>query len=94
MGRFAGIGYPKTKWDHNIPFIIQRMSTAQWVKYLGVFGMFINIAVAGYYCYIESWTLSYVFHSVINTFHGMSQAEVSKFFDEYTTHYSGGRHSR
>lgn len=30
--------------------------------------MFTNLTVAAYYCYIESWTLSYVWHSLIGTF--------------------------
>jgi SNF family Na+-dependent transporter len=30
------------------------------LKYIGVFGIFTNIAIASYYCYIESWTMSYV----------------------------------
>ena len=33
----------------------------------GVFGFFTNLTVAAFYCYIESWTLAYVFHSVIGT---------------------------
>ncbi|MFB0910769.1 MAG: sodium:calcium symporter, partial [Flavobacterium sp.] len=54
------------------------------LKYIGVFGIFTNIAIASYYCYIESWTMSYVYHTLIGTFNGMSQANVAGFFDSYT----------
>src|SRR5690606_2059090 len=46
---------------------------------------FTNIAVASYYCYIESWTMSYVYHTIKGTFVGMDQAQVAGFFDTYTT---------
>jgi SNF family Na+-dependent transporter len=32
--------------------------------------------IASYYCYIESWTMSYVYHTLIGTFDGMSQSNV------------------
>jgi len=53
------------------------------LKYIGVFGIFTNIAVVSYYAYIESWTMSYVYHSVIGSFNGMSQGEVAGFFNSY-----------
>ena len=40
----------------------------RWLKYVGVFGLFTNLTVAAYYCYIESWTLAYVCHSIVGTF--------------------------
>lgn len=79
MGRFGGrFGH------HSTPFIVQEMDTKRhfW-KYIGTFGIFTNIAVASYYCYIESWTLSYVFHSLFGTFDGKSQSEVAQFFADY-----------
>jgi SNF family Na+-dependent transporter len=54
-------------------------------KYFGVFGIWTNLAVAAYYCYIESWTLSYVMHSLGRSFEGLSQSEVAQFFINYTT---------
>jgi len=48
-----------------------------------VFGIFTNIAVASYYCYIESWTMSYVMHSIAGTFQSMNQTEVAAFFGKY-----------
>lgn len=78
-GRFGG-----NLGNHSTPFIFDSMNKKRLWKYIGVFGIFTNIAVASYYCYIESWTLSYVYHSVIGTFDGMSQEAVSGVFDTYT----------
>ena len=59
MGRFGGrLG------NHSTPYILDTMAKGRMWKYIGVFGIFTNIAVAAYYCYIESWTMSYVLHSV------------------------------
>lgn len=69
---------------HSAPFILQSMDKRAMWRYIGVFGIFTNIAVAAYYCYIESWTMSYVYHSVAGTFDGMSQDGVKTFFDTYT----------
>ena len=79
MGRFGG-----RKGNHSTPYILDTMSRGHLWKYVGVFGIFTNIAVASYYCYIESWTMSYVFHSLKGTFSGMNQAEVAGFFGSYT----------
>jgi SNF family Na+-dependent transporter len=38
--------------------IHSRFNGERLLKYIGVFGIFTNIAIA--YCYIESWTMSYV----------------------------------
>ena len=48
-----------------------------------MFGIFTNIGVAAYYCYIESWTLSYFFKSIQGTFTSLSQTEIVQFFDRY-----------
>jgi SNF family Na+-dependent transporter len=53
---------------HSAPGMLDRLGPQPWLKYLGVFGLFTNLTVAAYYCYIESWTLSYVWHSLIGTF--------------------------
>ncbi|MBX7095424.1 MAG: sodium-dependent transporter [Flavobacteriales bacterium] len=68
---------------HSTPFIFHSMDKRKIWKYIGVFGIFTNIAVASYYCYIESWTMSYTFHSVSGTFDGMSQGDVAGFFSNY-----------
>lgn len=78
MGRFGGkFGH------HSTPFILDTMDKRKFWKYIGVFGIFTNIAVAAYYCYLESWTLSYVYHSVIRTFSGQTQDQVAGFFGSY-----------
>lgn len=80
VGRFGG-----KYGNHSTPFILDQMTRRNFWKYFGAFGIFTNIAVAAYYCYIESWTLSYVYHSVIQTFAGMEQSQVADFFTQYTT---------
>ena len=69
--------------NHCTPFILNHMDKRRFWKYLGVFGIFTNIAVAAYYCYIESWTMAYVFHSISGTFDNMKQSEVAAFFGSY-----------
>ncbi|BCY28435.1 sodium-dependent transporter [Flavobacterium okayamense] len=69
--------------NHSTPYILDTMAKGRIWKYIGVFGIFTNIAVAAYYCYIESWTMSYVYHSIVGTFNGMSQADVAGFFNSY-----------
>lgn len=80
VGRFGGI-----KKNHSTPFILDSMDRRKFWKYIGVFGIFTNIAVAAYYCYLESWTLSYVYHSVADTFNGQTQAQVANFFGNYVS---------
>jgi SNF family Na+-dependent transporter len=57
-----------------------RLGRAPWLKYVGVFGLFTNLTVAAYYCYIESWTLAYVWHSLVGTFTGTDPKD---FFASY-----------
>lgn len=78
MGRFGG-----KYGHHSTPFILDTMDKRRLWKYFGVFGIFTNLAVAAYYCYIESWTLAYVLHSVMGTFTGMNQNQVAAFFTQY-----------
>ncbi len=78
IGRYGGqFGH------HTTPFAFNKMSKARMWKYIGVFGIFSNITIAAYYCYIESWTMSYVYHSAAGTFAGMDQNSVAAFFDNY-----------
>ncbi|HSG39515.1 MAG TPA: sodium-dependent transporter, partial [Thermoanaerobaculia bacterium] len=65
---------------HSTPGMLDRLGNKKWLKYVGVFGLFTNITVAAYYCYIESWTLAYVWHSLRGTFQEMSATE---FFPAY-----------
>lgn len=78
MGRFGG-----KYGHHSTPFILDTMTKKRLWKYFGVFGIFTNLAVAAYYCYVESWTLAYVLHSVMGTFTGMNQNQVAAFFNDY-----------
>lgn len=80
MGRYGGrFGH------HSTPFILDNMTKLRFWKYFGVFGIFTNVAVAAYYCYIESWTMSYIYHSLKQTFAGMDQSAVASFFNDYVT---------
>jgi SNF family Na+-dependent transporter len=56
------------------------MGKHRFLKYIGVFGLFSNLTIAAYYCYIESWTLSYVFHSITGTFFHIKPTD---FFPKY-----------
>ncbi len=77
-GRYGGsFGY------HSTPLMMRKMGRKAIWMYVGVFGIFSNIAIASYYCYMESWTMSYVFHSVMGTFNGMDQHQVASFFSGY-----------
>jgi SNF family Na+-dependent transporter len=78
IGRYGG-----RHGHHATPFMFDSMFKKKAWKYLGAFGIFNNVAVAAYYCYIESWTLSYVFHSVLQSFSGLDQVAVANFFNDY-----------
>lgn len=60
---------------HSTPGQFNRLGRSGWLKYVGVFGIFTNLTVAAYYCYIESWTLAYVYHSLVGTFKHTSPTE-------------------
>ncbi|MEW6469684.1 MAG: sodium-dependent transporter [Bacteroidota bacterium] len=78
MGRYGG-----SLGQHSTPFIFGAMDKRKFWKYIGVFGIFTNLAVAAYYCYLESWTLSWAYHSVVGDFMGKSQEEVTGMFTSY-----------
>lgn len=65
---------------HAAPGMFARLGRSPWLKYVGVFGLFTNLTVAAYYCYIESWTLAYVWHSLVGTF---TQTDPKQFFPDY-----------
>lgn len=69
--------------NHSTPYIFDSMAKGKIWKYVGVFGIFTNIAVVAYYTYIESWTLTYVLHAILGTFEGMNQSQVAEFFNNY-----------
>ena len=65
---------------HSSPGMLDKMGPQRWLKYVGAFGLFTNLTVAAYYCYIESWTLAYVWHSISGTFRS---ADAPSFFVSY-----------
>ncbi|MBM4165447.1 MAG: sodium:calcium symporter [Ignavibacteria bacterium] len=78
IGRHGGkYGY------HSTPGMMDVLGKSKLWKYVGVFGIFTNLTVAAYYCYLESWTLAYVWHSLSGTFIGKNAQEVSEFFNHY-----------
>ena len=65
---------------HSTPGMFDVMGKSRFLKYIGVFGLFTNLTIAAYYSYIESWTLSYVFHSITGTFFDIKPTD---FFPKY-----------
>ncbi|MBI3134605.1 MAG: sodium-dependent transporter [Bacteroidetes bacterium] len=86
-GRFGG-----SKGHHSTPFIFDSMDRRKFWKYVGVFGIFTNVAVAAYYCYLESWTLSWMWNSITGEFSGQTQAEVATYFGNYVSLEDGAGH--
>jgi SNF family Na+-dependent transporter len=74
---------------HSAPGMMEAIGGSWWWKYIGIFGIFTNLAVAAYYVYIESWTLGYVWHSLSGAFGGKTAAQVSQFFSDYLNLGSG-----
>ncbi|HOC26108.1 MAG TPA: sodium-dependent transporter [bacterium] len=74
---------------HSAPGMMERIGRGRAWKYVGVFGIFTNLAVAAYYAYIESWTLGYVWYSLTGAFAGQSAEQVSHFFSAYLNIGSG-----
>ncbi|MCS6934697.1 MAG: sodium-dependent transporter [Chitinophagales bacterium] len=80
IGRYGG-----KRGHHATPFILGSMHRSKIWMYLGVFGIFTNLGVAAYYCYIESWTLAYIYHSLAGTFSGKNPEQVASVFGEYVS---------
>ncbi|MCX7697492.1 MAG: sodium-dependent transporter [Bacteroidales bacterium] len=80
IGRYGGqYGF------HSTPFMFQSMNRLSFWKYVGIFGIFSNIGIGAYYTYMESWTLAYIFHSLIGTFKGLDQHGVVEVFNHYVS---------
>ncbi len=77
MGRYGA-----RKGNHTPPFIFRSMGNGFWM-YAGVLGLFINITMAAYYIYIESWTLAYTWFSLTGSFNTLSREAVVEFFNSY-----------
>jgi neurotransmitter:Na+ symporter, NSS family len=65
---------------HSAPGMFDRLGRHRAFKYLGGLGICSCVCVAGYYCYIESWTLAYVWHSIVGTF---KTVPPEQFFPRY-----------
>ncbi len=72
---------------HSAPGMFDRLGSSPWLKYVGVFGLFTNLCIVSYYTYIESWSLAYVFHSIVGTFREIAPPD---FFNSFTGAGSGG----
>ena len=86
IGRFGG-----NRGFHSPPFIMESLTKKALWRYIGVFGIFSTLAIASYYCYLESWTLSYIYHTIIGTFRDLPQGTVSQMFNDY--HNTANSHS-
>lgn len=77
-GRLGG------SWGHHtVPFTMEKMGKSIGWRYVGALSFFTTIGIASYYCYLESWTISYLYHSIVGSFRGMSQGEIAGFFTQY-----------
>jgi len=74
---------------HSTPGMIQVLGKSSLWKYVGVFGIFTNLTIAAYYCYLESWTLAYVWYSITGIFNGKEAFEIANFFSEYVGIHDG-----
>lgn len=50
---------------------------------LGALSLFINLVVAGYYCYIESWALVYAIKMALGGLNGLSVLETTSAFETF-----------
>lgn len=77
IGRYGG-----RFGNHSTPFIFNSLGKSPWI-YAGALSIFVNLGMAAYYVYIESWTLSYTWYSITGAFDQLSRTEVAAFFDNY-----------
>lgn len=73
MGRFGG-----KHGHHSSPGVFDSLGKAPYWKYFGVFGLWVNLVIAAYYLYIESWTMAYAGNSLLGGF--MAEGSTKKFF--------------
>lgn len=84
MGRHGGrFGH------HSSPGVFDAMGRHRIWKYIGVFGLWVNLIIASYYLYIESWTMAYAFESVTGGFGGATKESIDAFFDNLVGHQEG-----
>jgi NSS family neurotransmitter:Na+ symporter len=70
MGRYGG-----RYGHHSAPGIFDVLGRRPLWKYIGVFGLWVNLIIAAYYLYIESWTLAYAGYSAIGGFRHTKAAD-------------------
>lgn len=78
LGRMGGIS-----GAHTLPEIYQSVFKKRFVKFLGVFGLFMPFIVFVYYTYIESWSLGYAFFSISGKYWGLGNEKIGEFFANY-----------
>lgn len=77
-GKYAGqFGH------HSPPMMLGFLDKRKIWMYVGSISLFSSVVISSYYCYIESWTLTYAIHSILGTFTGLSEEQISDFFDKY-----------
>lgn len=85
IGRYGGsIGHG------TMPGVMHRIVKKPIAKYLGVLSIILGLLTAVYYCYIESWTLSFSYFSVAGRYNDIpgtdmseKRVEMGRFFKEY-----------
>lgn len=80
MGRNGG---KHGKHSPAFVFHVHAPHQKRWA-FAGALGIFINLVVAAYYCYIESWTLLYSWLCLKGHFAGKTITETAAEFDAYT----------
>ena len=79
MGRMGG-----QKHHGTTPGIFSLLWKHPAAKYLGAFGVMLPVGVAFYYCYVQSWTLSYTFFALAGKYAGITTREgMSQFMSAY-----------
>mgnify|MGYP000942743398 CR=1 FL=1 len=85
IGRYGG-----TLGHGTMPGVMHRIVKKPIAKYLGVLGIILGLLTAVYYCYIESWTLSFSYFSVTGRYNEIpgstmveKREEMGRFFKEF-----------
>ena len=80
MGRFGG-----KKGHGTIPAVFDRILKMPFSKYLGSLGIILPLLIVIYYNYIESWTLSYSYFSIVGDYNGAKNRDsMAAFLNGYT----------
>ncbi len=75
LGRHGGQFY-----HGSAPGVFDNVVKRPYAKYLGILGLLGPLIIFFYYCYIESWTLSYAIMALTGKYQGITQPEeMTKF---------------